>query len=256
MGQTFEGIATYISDRDMTGFSFSGNSPNPELEEQLKAQLKKQFQKEYELRFNLTASTWKEAEGLEAGTAKASAGGMTLAISMGGGLTYKNTETKAYIQQTESFSKLFLIQDLLEDRKWSMSGRKKKIGDYTTYEATFLHVSERKTFSLSDEDKSMETVTDSTSISVWYTPEIPVPHGPDDYWGLPGLILEMTDGKVTYLCTKIVLNPEKKLVIEAPKKGKIVTRDEFQKLSEELAERMMKKYSGDGEESMTIKIGN
>jgi GLPGLI family protein len=255
--QDFQGIATYRSDRDMSNFAFNGDNMSPDMVENLKAQLKKQFQKDYELRFNLTESTWQEAESLDAGAATASAGGMTLSISMGGGLTYKNTSTKSYLQQTESFSKLFLIKDELEDREWIMTGATKKIGDYQAYEATYDNIRERKTFALSDEDKKMETVTDTTSITVWYTPEIPVPHGPEDYWGLPGLILELNDGNVTYLCTKVVLNPEKEIAIEIPSKGKEVTEEEFRVLSEEMAEKMMKKYSGgeDGENVMTIKIG-
>jgi GLPGLI family protein len=35
------------------------------------------------------------------------------------------------------------------------------------------------------------------TITAWYTPEIPVSQGPEGYWGLPGLILEVNDGKTT-----------------------------------------------------------
>jgi GLPGLI family protein len=45
------------------------------------------------------------------------------------------------------------------------------------------------------------------TITAWYTPEIPVNQGPENYWGLPGLILEINDGKTVILCSKIVLNP-------------------------------------------------
>ena len=258
VAQNFQGIATYRSDRDMSNFAFSGSNMSPEMVENMKAQLKKQFQKDYELRFNLTESTWQEAESLDGGAATASAGGMTLSISMGGGLAYKNTATKEYLEETESFSKLFLIKDELEDREWSLTGATKKIGNYQAQEAKWLSIREMKTIGFADGENKMETVMDTTEITVWFTPEIPVPHGPDDFWGLPGLILEMTDGNVTYLCTKVVLNPEKGVAIEKPKKGKQVTREEFRKITDEAAEKMMKQYSGngDGEHTMTIKIGN
>ncbi|MCP4459159.1 MAG: GLPGLI family protein [Cytophagales bacterium] len=252
--QEFKGMATYKSDRNMSGFQFQGEGMGPDQMEQMKAQLKKQFQREYELRFNLTESTWKEAESLDAGAASANSGGMQITISTGGGVSYKNTTEKLYLQQTEQFSKIFLIKDELEDREWKMTGKQKKIGDYTVHEAVYQNIREVQTMSMSDEGQSTETVMDTTQVVVWYTPEIPVPHGPDDFWGLPGLILEMSDGNITYLCTKVELNPAKGVEIEKPKKGKKITAEDFEKLSLEMTQKMMKKYQnhGDGEETMIM----
>ena len=67
-----------------------------------------------------------------------------------------------------------------------------------------------------------------TDVEAWYSPQIPVGHGPLEYWGLPGLILEVSAGNTTMLCTKIVMNPEEKLEITAPDKGKEVTKMEYQ----------------------------
>ena len=64
-------------------------------------------------------------------------------------------------------------------------------------------------------------------ITAWYTPDIPVSQGPDKYWGLPGLILEVNDGDTTILCSKMVLNPKEKAVIKEPSKGKEVTQKEY-----------------------------
>lgn len=256
--QDFKGIATYKSDRDMSNFQFQGQGASPDMAEKLKAQLKKQFQKEFELKFNLTESNWAEAESLDAGPATANSGGFELSISMGGGMTYKNTSDKTVIQETEAFSKQFLINDELEQLEWKMTGKTKKIGNYTAFEAVFQNIREVQSISMSDEGKKSETRQDTTNVVAWYTPDIPVPHGPEDYWGLPGLILELNDGDVTYLCTKVILNPDKGVAIEIPKKGKKVSADEFQKISDEMAAKMMKKYSndGDGEHIMTISFGN
>ena len=53
------------------------------------------------------------------------------------------------------------------------------------------------------------TVTEvkMTTIEAWYTLQIPVSSGPAEYWGLPGLILEVNSGNTTILCSKIILNP-------------------------------------------------
>jgi GLPGLI family protein len=67
-------------------------------------------------------------------------------------------------------------------------------------------------------------------ITAWYTPEIPVNQGPEGYWGLPGLILEVNDGKTIILCTKVVMNTKEKAEIKAPSAGKIVTQKEYDEI--------------------------
>ena len=87
-------------------------------------------------------------------------------------------------------------------------------------------------------------------VTAWYTPQIPVSAGPADYWGLPGLILEINAGRTTMLCTEIVINPENSIEIKEPSKGKEVSRDEFntmmKKKSEELRENFQNRRGGRG----------
>jgi GLPGLI family protein len=85
--------------------------------------------------------------------------------------------------------------------------------------------------SSSDSDESVDdSQTDITEIEAWYTPEVPVRHGPSEYWGLPGLILELSAGQTTMLCTKVVINPIEKIEIEAPRKGTEIDKDGYQDL--------------------------
>ena len=65
------------------------------------------------------------------------------------------------------------------------------------------------------------------TITAWYTMDIPVNQGPEGYWGLPGLILEVNDGKTTILCSKIVLNPKDKAEIKAPNNGKVISQKDY-----------------------------
>jgi len=67
------------------------------------------------------------------------------------------------------------------------------------------------------------------TVTAWYAPEIPVSQGPDNYWGLPGLILEVNDGKTVILCSKIVLNSKEKVEIKASTNGKVINQKEYDK---------------------------
>ena len=86
------------------------------------------------------------------------------------------------------------------------------------------------------------------TITAWYSPQIPVSAGPDKYYGLPGLILEINAGRTTMLCTEISINSDEVLVIDEPNKGKEVSRDEYndivKKKSEELRERFRSRGRG------------
>ena len=74
-----------------------------------------------------------------------------------------------------------------------------------------------------------EKPTEKT-VTAWYAPEIPVSQGPENYWGLPGLILEINDGNAVTLCTKIVLNVKEKLEIKPMSKGKTVSQKKYDEI--------------------------
>ncbi|KOF04126.1 hypothetical protein AWW67_03215 [Roseivirga seohaensis] len=255
--QNFQGIATYQSARKMGGLSIKGDGMSPEMEKQIQESLKKQMQKEYELKFNLTESTWAEVESLEGAPATA-AGGVVMRISSNSGTKYKNTADNLFLNETEVFSKPFLVESELKNREWQLTNETKKIGNYTAQKAIFSEIVERTVISFDNDDKESTVTSDTINIEAWFTPEIPVSQGPDDFWGLPGLIMEITDGKITYLCTKVILNPEEGVKIKKPSKGKKVTPEELKVIRDEKTKEMMEKYSqgtnGDGK-SFTIKIG-
>ena len=66
-----------------------------------------------------------------------------------------------------------------------------------------------------------------TEVEAWFTLQIPLKHGPAEYWGLPGLILEVSAGNTTILCSEIVINPKDKISIEAPDKGKEIKKMDY-----------------------------
>jgi len=69
-------------------------------------------------------------------------------------------------------------------------------------------------------------------ITVWYNPEIPVSHGPKQYRGLPGLIMEVNENNLIILCSKVILNPKDKKSIKAPKNGKVISQNAYDLMEE------------------------
>lgn len=151
--------------------------------------------------------------------------------------------------------KEFLIKDVLEPTEWELIDETKKIGNYTSHKAIFTKIVDSRRFSIGMAE--MENVKDTIQVIVWFTPEIPVAHGPENYFGLPGLILEVQNGGRAFYCEKIELNPTTNPVeIQIPKRGKIVSRKEFELMQSESIRQMENRYQGKpGESGKRIRVG-
>lgn len=253
--KNFEGIATYRSSMNIGNINVAGQDMSPDMQENLRKQLAQQSQRDYTLTFNLKESTWKEEVELDP-VSNASSGGMQVRFSTGGGISYLNPGENKFLEETEIFGKKFLIEDELPEFNWKITGETKKIGDYNVVKAEFERISEQTVMALSDSEQTSETVMDTTIITAWYTPDIPVSQGPSNTWGLPGLILELQQGEMSFLCTKVELNPAEPVKIEIPSKGKRVSREESEQIRDEKMQEMMKKYdTGEGGSMRVIRIG-
>jgi len=256
--QGFTGRAYYKSTSKIS-ISMDSTKMAPEQMAQIQASLKKQMEQNYVLSFNQTESTWKKEESLGGGPATASAGGAVfmVATSGEGSMLYKNIADQSYAQEREVMGKEYLIQEKSEPFEWELSGETKKVGNYTVQKASFTKIVDSKRFSTGMTE--MENVKDTLQVTVWFSPEIPVSHGPENYFGLPGLILEVQNQGRTLICEKIELNPSAEpVVIERPSKGKEISLDEFKKIEEEGMKQMMNRYQGKpgSGATMQIRIGN
>ena len=248
LAQSFTGVATYKSHRKID-LKMDGNSENSKLQEQLQEQLKKQFQREYTLVFDKDISTYKQNEQLAA-PAPANNSGITITVSGGSDVLYKNIKDKRFANQTEIYGKQFLIKDALPATNWELVNETKNIGVYTCFKA--IKKEEVTTQTISSDGK-IEKETKEKVTTAWYTPQIPINNGPEEFYGLPGLILEINDGELTLVCTKIVLNPEEIIEITEPKKGKEVSQKEFDDIMEKKNKEMMENFnSGRGDEGKII----
>ena len=261
--QDFQGAATYKTSRKID-IQLDSTQINSDQHQQMMAMLKKQFQKTYILSFNKETSIYKEDKPLES---PQPAGVEIVMVNTGGSdVLFKNLKEDRYTNQHESFSKLFLIQDKLEKLDWELTGQTKFIGEYECFKATMKREIEVVQSGISingdkdlSSDENEEPEMKEITVSAWYAPSIPVNNGPENYHGLPGLILEINDGTTTMICSKIVLNPDKKVKIEEPTKGKKVTQEEYDKIMEkkmkEMEERMRSSWSDDGGQNVEIRIG-
>jgi GLPGLI family protein len=239
--QNFQGIAYYSSQTSMKNFNITSNDMTPDVKEKMMEKMKKAFEKTYILSFNTVESIYSEEEKLDA--PKPSSNGVSVSFSGGSDSKYyKNFKTKQYITDLDIFGKEFLVVDSLPKFNWVMTGDEKKIGNYTCSKAQIIipvteeDLKEYEEYKKKAESGKTTFFTPSEPkeriIEAWYTMEIPVSNGPDKYWGLPGLILELHEGETTFLCSKIVLNPKEKIEIKAPKNGKKVTQKEFDDIQE------------------------
>ncbi len=118
------------------------------------------------------------------------------------------------------------INIIYNDIEWELTQETKKIGDYTCYKAVAII-----------EDEQEYGMNYVKPVVAWYTPQIPISHGIQQFSGLPGLILEMDMfieyGAVHYVATSIELNIEIDQKIEN-NKGKVINEQEYFELLEEL----------------------
>ena len=251
--QDFQGKAYYFSKTTMDMSRFGGGRQMSEQQKkQMTDRMRQWLERTYVLTFNKEESIYAEDEKLEAPGGR---GPSMWGSSFSPGPQYKNVKTKILLQDQEFFGKKFLIKEEIESLEWEMGTETKQIGSYTCFKATATRASKEidwakmsrrrggseenkkttdstKTTELaSTEDKKVEASEEEEpemlEIVAWYTPMIPISQGPADYWGLPGLILEVSAGNVTMLCSKIVMNPEEKEDIVVPSKGDVVTKQEY-----------------------------
>lgn len=218
----------------------------PEMEKALQDAMKSASEKQYTLSFSKAECLYEEVEQLK--KPEAANGGFSVSVSFsGGGKKYVNLKENNSITEDEIFGKEFLIVEPLEKPQWKLVNENKKIGEYTCYKAELLiEVTDKqkesyKEFLKKEEVKpslfKMEEPKDKT-VTAWYTPEIPVSFGPNNYWGLPGLILELNEEEMIILCSKVTLNTKEKSKIKVPNAGEKVTQKKFDEIQKKKSDSM------------------
>jgi GLPGLI family protein len=236
--QEFQGQAFYVSKSKLELGSW-GSRMSEAQKKEVEVRLKSRLEKTYVLNFNKESSIFNVEDKLDAMSGATDSWGKNFAQ----GEQYKNVKDNAIVQSQEFYGKQFLVKDKLQTFAWKMETESKQIGQYLCFKATASVPTSELTWydfswsNLRDDaaaktdatgTETTELVIKMTEVEAWYTTQIPVSHGPSEYWGLPGLILEVSAGNTVMLCSKIVMNPQGKLKIESPDKGKEITKTEYQ----------------------------
>ncbi len=135
-----------------------------------------------------------------------------------------NTESRTAL--LEFMTREFLVESTLENRGWKLDPSRKKIGEYICMKATM----------------KMEGDT----VTAWFAPELPVPAGPAEYYGLPGIVLAVERlGETILMATSIDLTPPLPDILVKPDAGKRTSPEAFERIVEEKVEEFKKNGPAD-----------
>lgn len=142
---------------------------------------------------------------------------------------FTNLEGDGYIEVRKFLGRTFRIKEERPSFDWKLTGEQASFLGHPVYQAVAQQ--------------------DSTSIEAWFTPDIPIPAGPAQYGGLPGLILTLAvdSNLVVYTATAIDTAAANNK-IEAPTDGRELSRAEYDQVVKEKEAEIRKSRRGPGEE--------
>lgn len=156
---------------------------------------------------------------------------------------YKDLVSKEQIIEKDLMGKTFYVKDSVPELKWQLLNETKTIGRFSCKKAiAVIPVSEEERLAFEEEKAAYEQMPsqffpleepEPVTLIAWFSTDIPVMHGPFEYGGLPGLILELNDGSLTILCSKVSISQKKADLIKFPEKKKVISTKEFERIAEE-----------------------
>lgn len=146
---------------------------------------------------------------------KQGASNFTITSSEEDDVYYTNITQGNYIFHTSYNDKKILIKDQLEPLQWVLTKEESSILGFSVRKATLKN--------------------GSRLIDAWYTLELNYKNGPQNFWGLPGLILKVeakafdSNGNLsdTMFIEAIEINLKDKTKWKIPTKGEVMTKAEY-----------------------------
>ena len=239
------------------------NLPNP----QMKSMVPEFRTDKFELIFNESVSLFRSVVDDEAPDPFANAGGggggMRMNFRMPTANTFTDVSKQMQYEERAFFEKEFLIIDSLKQYKWKLSEETKTIAKQLCKKATTMITAPqmRMRVSIGGGGNNTDTAANTprapkeTELVVWYAENIPVSFGPDNYSGLPGVIMEIDQDNGATVTTAVEVSakyPKKELV--APTKGDKMNRAQFQENMQKLMQEMQR-GGGIRMGGMNIRVG-
>ena len=173
-------------------------------------------------------------------------GGMRFNFRMPETSTYTDINTQMQYESRAMFEKTFLVVDSLKQNKWKISEETKTIANHVCKKATTMITQPAQMrMRIGNGPRSAEDTVapkpKEVELVVWYTEDIPVSVGPDNYAGLPGAILEVNtdNGANTISATEVSAKFPKKELVQ-PTKGDKMNRAQFQDAMKKIMEDMQR----------------
>ena len=131
-------------------------------------------------------------------------------------IVYTDFATNTNLSQKEMYGDLFLVTDSTRKITWRLTDQTQEIAGFKCRRANGL-------------------ILDSVYVVAFFTDEIGVSGGPESFWGLPGMILQVAlpHENVIWTAKKVTTEPIPLTAIVPPKKGKKIARTELFKLVKE-----------------------
>ncbi len=178
---------------------------DPSIREMIFKRLEENSKSSMVLIFNQNISSYKISE---------NQGGDLRVKSLGEGTGknyFKDLSNHSYISQADILGKPFLISDILKKIDWKLTGNGKQINKMNCQKAT--------------------AIVGKYEVEAWFTLEIPVSSGPANYWGLPGLIVELKEkGGKTFTFKEFKEEKPSDAEMLTPTEGKKVSQKEYDEI--------------------------
>ena len=153
---------------------------------------------------------------------------------------YVSLQDSILIYKKSNFGKVYRVTKPWHHINWTVTSVQKNIAGYYCYRAIGL---QEETLIKRDSTGHTYYPRKTAIIYAWFTPEIPLPFGPAEYYGLPGVVLDAyhTRRHMRFRAEKI----EKDVPVEVikPKKGTIITNENYKHMLRRKWSNLLKRHN-------------